>query len=48
LRRAQLFGKRVRQHGFGFGIRDAVGQARQRIETVDGYSVAGGDLRAQA
>jgi hypothetical protein len=32
----------------GLGIADAVGQARHRIETVDGDLVAGGDLRAQA
>ena len=48
LRRAQPFGERVRQDRFGLGIADAIGQARERIETVDGDLVAGGDLRSQA
>ena len=38
----------MRQHGFGLGVGDAVGQAGKRIETVDGDLVAGSDLRAQA
>ena len=46
--RAQPFGKGVRQDRLRFGIADAIGQARQWIETVDGHLVAGGDLRPQA
>ena len=38
----------MRQDRLGLGIADAVGQARQRIETVDGDLVAGGELRSQA
>ena len=38
----------MRQDRLGLGIADAVGQARQWIETVDGDLVAGGDLRPQA
>ena len=38
----------MRQDRFGLGIADAVGQAGERIETIDGDLVAGGDLRAQA
>ena len=38
----------MRQDRFGLGIADAVGQARQRIETVDGDLVARRDLRSQA
>ena len=46
--RAQSFRKSVRQDRFGLGVADAVGQSRERIETVDGDVVAGRDLRSQA
>ena len=38
----------MRQDRFGLGIADAVGQTGQRLETVDGDVMAGGDLRSQA
>ena len=47
LRRPQPFGEGMRQDRLGFGIADAVGQAGQRIETVDGDLVACCDLRSQ-
>ncbi len=38
----------MRQDRFGLGIADAVGQSRQRLETVDGDLMARRDLRSQA
>ena len=38
----------MRQDRLGLGIADAIGQLRQRLETVDGDLMTGGDLRSQA
>src|SRR5205085_11523605 len=48
LRRAQFFSERMRQDRFRFGVADAVGQARERLKTVDGDFVARSYLRSQA
>src|ERR1700720_3870182 len=38
----------MRQHRLGLGIADAIGQFRQRLETVDGDVMTRRDLRSQA
>src|SRR6185312_401331 len=48
LRRAQFFRERVGQYRFGVGMAHALGQSRNRIETIDGDLVTGRYLRPQA